>query len=94
MTFSHRVQVILPMELYDQLQKYAKIRKRSVSAMATFIIEEFLTTEKVQERIRIYDLKNRISDERIKEVLREVIIDTHKLEHLVKVLEDEPCECV
>ena len=86
--------MILPVELFIKLQKYAKIRKRSVSAMATFIIEEFLRTEKVEERIRIYDIENRISDQRIKEFLREVIIDTDKLEHLVKVLEDEPCECV
>ena len=50
---SYRVQVILRPDLEDTLRILAKVRKRSVSNMASILIEEALESPEVQNDVKV-----------------------------------------
>lgn len=91
MATSYRVQVILRPELEETLRILAKVRKRSVSNMASILIEEALESEEVQNDVKVSQLRDQIANEKVRSALEGANLSHDKILRVTQILlgEDE-----
>ena len=91
MATSYRVQVILRPDLEDTLRILAKVRKRSVSNMASILIEEALESEEVLNDVKVSKLRDQITNEKVRSALEGANLSHDKIMRVTQILlgEDE-----
>ena len=83
-----RVQVILNDELAEVLKLIAAAKKRSVSNMACYILEEYLESPEVQNDAKLISLRQGITDIRIRAALEGANLSAERLRRVNAALND------
>ena len=86
MSSANRVQVILNETSIDTLKLLAQAKKRSVSNLASLIIEEYLESDDVKKDARLIALRQQVSDLQIRSALEGANLTLEKLKRVTDIL--------
>ena len=90
MVVSSRVQVILNPVQAETLQILARIQKRSISNLASKIIEEYLASDTVAEDLELARIRDQLANDRIRDTLEGAGLSRDKLLKITQILTEDP----